>query len=323
MASSYVRLRRLILSLVFIAIVFSLVFRVAVSVNRIFGAHAGNALTQEQVRAAAEAAASRGHRRKRPVPRILHQVFHNWHQPGNETLPPDWQAARQTCLDLHPTWEHKLWTELASREFIRSEYPYFLDTYDGFKFPVQRIDALRYFLMRHFGGIYMDLDNGCRANLDPLLYYPAWVTDGGQGTLSNNILGAEPEHPFWILMTDTLGLWARDFLLPYITISYASGQWYETEMWQIYHARKPPTEPDLLRVMMDMRPSGAPWVFFTAGRGGTWDNWDNQVLGWMGNHLPRLMLYMAASAGLVAGAWYLVGQRRRYQRLANGPSLSP
>jgi mannosyltransferase OCH1-like enzyme len=39
------------------------------------------------------------------------------------------------------------------------EYPWFLDTYDGYPYPVQRTDAIRYFLIRHFGGVYIDLDN--------------------------------------------------------------------------------------------------------------------------------------------------------------------
>lgn len=56
-----------------------------------------------------------------------------------------------------------MWTESASRSFIQAEYPWFLDAYDGFRFPVQRVDTLRYFLLRHFGGIYMDLDNVGRA----------------------------------------------------------------------------------------------------------------------------------------------------------------
>ena len=31
--------------------------------------------------------------------------------------------------------------------------------YDSYRFPIQRIDALKYFILRHFGGIYVDLDN--------------------------------------------------------------------------------------------------------------------------------------------------------------------
>ncbi|PHH93326.1 hypothetical protein CDD83_7111 [Cordyceps sp. RAO-2017] len=329
MASAHSRVRRLVVGLAglgLLLLVASFLSHVIVAANRIFGRHAGIALTQEQIALAYRSTASSApsssstssSRRPRPVPRIIHQIFHNWKDPGNETMPADWHDMRQSCIALHPTWEHKLWREDASRAFIQTEYPWFLDTYDNFRFPVQRVDALRYFLLRHFGGIYMDLDNGCRANLEPLLYYPAWVTDGGQGALSNNILGAEPEHPFWILMTDSIKAWAGDFVLPYITISYATGQWYETDMWQIYHASKPASDPDLLRVMMDMRPTGAPWVFFTAGRGGTWDNWDNQVLGWFGNHLFEAALYAFAALGLAFALAFALGRTLRRRRSRRG-----
>src|ERR1700761_5206189 len=111
---------------------------------------------------------------------------------------------------------------MESQLFIANEYPHFLATYDGYRYPVQRVDALRYFLMRHYGGIYMDLDNGCSEGLEPLLYYPLWVTDGGHGTLSNNILGAVPGHPFWVAVTDALPSYDWNYMLPYINIHYAS-----------------------------------------------------------------------------------------------------
>ncbi len=63
----------------------------------------------------------------------------------------------------------QLWTEKASRDFIELEYPWFLKTYDRYSFPVQRVDAVRYFLLLHYGGIYIDLDN-VRAS-DPILYF--------------------------------------------------------------------------------------------------------------------------------------------------------
>jgi mannosyltransferase OCH1-like enzyme len=53
----------------------------------------------------------------------------------------------------------QVWGEKESRDFIEKEYPWVLRTYDGYRYPVQRVDALRYFLMLHYGGIYVDLDN--------------------------------------------------------------------------------------------------------------------------------------------------------------------
>jgi mannosyltransferase OCH1-like enzyme len=55
----------------------------------------------------------------------------------------------------------QLWGTEDSREFVREHYPDFLSTYDGYAFPVQRVDTLKYLLMRYYGGIYIDLDNVC------------------------------------------------------------------------------------------------------------------------------------------------------------------
>ena len=42
-----------------------------------------------------------------------------------------------------------------------TRYPWFLETFDGYPYPIQRADAIRYFVLHHFGGIYIDLDDVC------------------------------------------------------------------------------------------------------------------------------------------------------------------
>lgn len=53
----------------------------------------------------------------------------------------------------------QLWSSAESREFLQREYSWFLPIYDSYRHPVQRVDALKYFIMRHYGGIYVDMDN--------------------------------------------------------------------------------------------------------------------------------------------------------------------
>lgn len=53
----------------------------------------------------------------------------------------------------------QLWTDAKSRELIATEYPWFLSTFDNYTQPIQRADAIRYFVLAHFGGIYIDLDD--------------------------------------------------------------------------------------------------------------------------------------------------------------------
>lgn len=47
----------------------------------------------------------------------------------------------------------------SSEEFMRKEFRWFLSTYKSYKYPVQRVDAMKYFVLRHYGGIYIDMDN--------------------------------------------------------------------------------------------------------------------------------------------------------------------
>ena len=75
--------------------------------KQIFFQHSGIPITQTHV-----ADLYGGHDETRPqlIPKIIHQVFHNWHDRGNDTLPSDWQEVRQTCIDTNPEWEYNVST---------------------------------------------------------------------------------------------------------------------------------------------------------------------------------------------------------------------
>jgi hypothetical protein len=34
-----------------------------------------------------------------------------------------------------------------------------LETFDGYRYPIQRADAIRYFVLAYYGGTYLDLDD--------------------------------------------------------------------------------------------------------------------------------------------------------------------
>ncbi|MCJ1439458.1 hypothetical protein MMC27_008852 [Xylographa pallens] len=312
---------------VIVAVVLVQLFLISrlVAFIQLFFEHSGIAITQNEIAEAHPA----GSEDSRPqlIPKIIHQVFHDW-KFHNQTMPSDWDEVRQTCINSNRDWEYKLWTEQSSRELIETHYPWFLSTYDGYKFPVQRVDAVRYFILLKYGGIYLDLDNGCLRDLTPLLYYPTWTTDGGRGALSNNILASIPNHPFWILLTNSLIPYNYNYLFPYVTISYASGQWFETAVWQAYHKTAAGSSPEnrLHRIMMDDRPGVEPWIFFTQERGGTWVNWDNYLFLWIGDHLLLLGVGLCITvafvwwAGMRCARWCSErsNERKGYAALARG-----
>jgi mannosyltransferase OCH1-like enzyme len=155
---------RILVILFVVSIFFNLVLRLYNFANlfRFFEEQPGTLVFQRELLDAYNARQAQNDTSAVPViPKILHQVYHNWTDPENTviTLPDDWAAARQSCIDLNPGWEFKLWTIENSRNFIEDEFPWFTATYDNYKFPVQRVDVIRYFALRHYGGIYIDLDN--------------------------------------------------------------------------------------------------------------------------------------------------------------------
>lgn len=75
-------------------------------VVRIFGPHSGVSLTQPEALALHEK--DKKDPRVQVVPKIIHQIYHNWADPGNETLPADWAKLQATIIKLNPEYEYKV-----------------------------------------------------------------------------------------------------------------------------------------------------------------------------------------------------------------------
>ncbi|MCJ1227071.1 hypothetical protein MMC12_003726 [Toensbergia leucococca] len=164
------------------------------------------------------------------IPKIIHQTY------INESIPEQWREAQRSCINLHEDYEYRLWTDLGSREFIATEYPWFLDTFENYPQPIQRADAIRYFVLAHYGGVYIDLDDGCNRRLDPLLSYPAWLHRTIPTGISNDAMGATPQHPFFLRVIDSLQSYNKNWQLPYVTVMYSTGPLFLSVIWKEYMA---------------------------------------------------------------------------------------
>lgn len=138
------------------------------------------------------------------IPRIIHQTW------KSQDLPPPYDAYRASVEAHHPDWQIRLWTDEDNRAFIESEHAWFLDTYDGYKHHIERVDAVRYFILLTHGGVYIDLDMECRGPIDPLLEGADIFFGTLAGpTLDHQIVGnafmaAPPGHPFFAYLTKRL-----------------------------------------------------------------------------------------------------------------------
>jgi inositol phosphorylceramide mannosyltransferase catalytic subunit len=246
------------------------------------------------------------HTRPQLIPKIIHQTY------KNETIPAHWRKAQQSCIDLHPDYEYKLWTDAKSRDFIQAEYPWFLDTFDGYAYPIQRADAIRYFVLAHYGGVYLDLDDGCKRRLDPLLSYTAWVRRTIPTGISNDVMGAVQQHPFFLRVTESLQSYDRKWLLPYITIMYSTGPLFLSVVWKEWLGENSGRIGDWegrVRVLMRAESYQQSWSFFKHYRGSSWHGKDARLIFWMGRNWMLLTAFGFMVAGVVGMAlWWLYGR---------------
>jgi mannosyltransferase OCH1-like enzyme len=81
------------------------------------------------------------------VPAVLHQI-----SLGRHPERPGWVDARKACVDLHPDWELHFWTDENASKFVEEKFPHLKAMWDGYQYPIQRVDALRYMILYEYGG---------------------------------------------------------------------------------------------------------------------------------------------------------------------------
>ena len=102
------------------------------------------------------------------IPRLIHAVYGLWDSGPlpwrNRWVLGGWARKHNT-----PDWKIVLWGKDTSERFVRHQFPKYWNMYRSYRRDVQRADFLRYLLLYHFGGFYIDLDLQCRSALDGLL----------------------------------------------------------------------------------------------------------------------------------------------------------
>lgn len=155
---------------------------------------------------------------KDQLPRIIHQTW------KDETVPEHLIEVIETWKTIHPDWEYILWTDEMNSEFIRRFFPEFLLQYDSYQHTIQRVDAVRYFILYKIGGVFIDLDFECLENIEPLLVEAECVF-GLEPTahcekfhkekiISNAFMASKPGNDFFKVICNSLSVyysWSQKF----------------------------------------------------------------------------------------------------------------
>lgn len=139
------------------------------------------------------------------IPKIIHQTW------KDEQVPERHARHCASWADKNPGWRRILWTDRMLLEFVAAHYPDFFEIYCAYPNPIERVDAARYMMLHHFGGIYADLDTECVAPLSSieqerrvvLCHEPPsqWPQHAPYRdfpfVLFNGVMASPKGHPFW------------------------------------------------------------------------------------------------------------------------------
>lgn len=97
---------------------------------------------------------------------IYNTIHQSW---SSKILPVKYLKIKLKNKQILSNWNFKLWTDDDNDLFIEEKFPSFLDIYKNYKHKIHKIDAIRYFYLYEYGGLYMDLDITLNKNITNLL----------------------------------------------------------------------------------------------------------------------------------------------------------
>lgn len=205
---------------------------------------------------------------KEQIPKIFH---HTW---KDKDIPEKWKYSYQNCKNLYPDFKFMLWTDESSEGFIKQHYRWFLKEYQSYSHQIQRVDAIRYFLLYHFGGIYSDLDIGCSDThrIEPLLKFDAFLPKTKPIGFSNDLMGSKPKHKFFDLLIKKLPIWDHWYGVPYATVFFSTGPMFLSLQYGGYSG------DDSIYILMPDVYSDGPTKIFKHIQGSTWHSWDANLI---------------------------------------------
>lgn len=257
------------------------------------------------------------------IPRIIHQSY------KTSSLPTVWADTPSRWKKANPDFEYMFWSDEDNRNLIATDYPWFLETYDSYPFPIQRADSARYFAVLKHGGIYADLDIMPTKDISPLLDWLSskehqdkemLVAQTHNLGLTNALFAAVPNSKVLnefvhILPDNTHPLFGFESLLPHFGILLSTGP---TRFWFFLNTYRDK--------VVTLAPSGwgqchpcrqgqrrfgggepgqcevQPTAYFETTTGGSWHRWDTKIFNFI-FCFPQFFIWMVCGALVVVGRW--------------------
>lgn len=155
------------------------------------------------------------------IPLTIHQTW------KTKELDGKFKEGVESWKKLNPEFEHKLYDDFDCLNFIKTNYPQYLDFYQNLELPVHKADIFRYLVIHKYGGIYTDIDTICiksiKETLDkPMIVGIEYLPEFNKGKTQYNqwFFGSVPNNPIFIQTVEEiinrknkLDTWGRTIML--------------------------------------------------------------------------------------------------------------
>ena len=229
------------------------------------------------------------------IPKHIHRMWRSGH------IPDRFKGNWVHCQEVNPAYNVTLWDDAATESLIQKHYPWFMPVYRSYPYTVERLDAGRYFIIYHYGGIYIDMDVDCKVPFDEIFKntsrekpFEVMIGEGLPLGLTNSFFAATPKHPFMHSMIYHLSTSLGWYLTPYWSVMASTGTLYISKIYLRYACK------DQIHVLAaDLHKK----VYMVHEHAGHWHRWDGPIYVWIDRHLRYVMwggiLFIVAVIALV------------------------
>ena len=219
------------------------------------------------------------------IPLLFHQMW------KSERIPAKWRSAHEGCMALNSEYELILWTDEMIYNFIYRYYPWFYRIFLSYPYQIQRVDVARYFILYHYGGVYLDVDAAC---VTPFRDIIANMSDTESVLLpmtdiygvTNSFMVSEPKSTFFQYVMYELPNYAHGGykIIRHTTIIFSTGPMFMSHCVTTF---------DDQASIHVMTLSDYDEKHFRHAKGGSWHGMDTEVVDAFHFHYVELLIILS------------------------------
>jgi mannosyltransferase OCH1-like enzyme len=161
---------------------------------------------------------------------------------------------------------------------VHDTYPEMWPLYRRYPEQIQRVDAARYMLLHHFGGVYADLDIECLRPFDTLREHRVVLPVTAPAGFSNDLMMSEPGHPLFATLIEhlerSLARWGRWYVPRHFRVLLTTGSLHLSLV-----TKQSPERADVYALPPELYSSqDRDHAYVYHWPGNTWAGWDTKLI---------------------------------------------